>query len=800
MIIRSIKLKNYRRFRDLELELPENLIGIVGNNGAGKTTIVEAIGWGLYGNRIRRTDKQDVRSQCCRAGETCSVELIFTCGDHEYRIVRQLKGKAANVEAALYLNADPTPIAVQERGVNDYIEQLLNLDYRSFFISVFARQKELAAISTLQPEERRKSIARLINIESIDRAREDIRSDRSTKEARLGGITASLKNEVELKEQQKQLKLKLEAVVQSREELNQKLLGLQEQMVGLKREFETQNQLRDQYQQILARIEKWKSRQADFESRRLKTQQNIEAIQKAEQELVYLKPQLSDYNRVQRDKDRLDRESTKFFLLKGKEEELQRLAQRITKEQVALTRLEEELKALSGIDQKVAEQDAKIAALEAERERLRKELSQIEGQKAKVKEKGIEIKQKRTNIQNLGPESPCPVCTRPLHDHYDQVLAQFDAELNSLRQEFLTFSETEKNLNQAITDINDKLKEANQFRDGLLQAQEQFRERDKQKTQTKERLEDLLRSQKQLKAEIAAIGKVEYNESAHLELKKKLKLLTELRDQALKYEEQLKRLPDEQQELAQISATLKDLATEIAQETDRLSALGFDEAKYALLRQQVDHQQRQIDQAREQIHHAEQEIIRIQKDKDHVKHELDNIQKLRQEIDQLKEEIVYLKSLDHHLGIFRQELSGRIRPLIAHRASELLQLTTQGRYSILELDEDYNIYLYDQTDRFPLARFSGGEQDLANLCLRIAISQVVAERAGRSQINFIVLDEIFGSQDDQRKDLILNALQHLSSQFRQIFIISHVEGIKDALPVIISVEEKSMDESVARIL
>ena len=115
----------------------------------------------------------------------------------------------------------------------------------------------------------------------------------------------------------------------------------------------------------------------------------------------------------------------------------------------------------------------------------------------------------------------------------------------------------------------------------------------------------------------------------------------------------------------------------------------------------------------------------------------------------------------------------------------------------MELDEDYNIFLYDQTAKFPMARFSGGEQDLANLCLRIAISQVVAERSGRSQINFIVLDEIFGSQDELRKEMILLALQQLSSQFRQIFIITHVEGIKDSLPVIVSVEEKSEMESRA---
>ena len=800
MIVRSIKLKNYRRFRELELELPENLIGIIGNNGVGKTTIVEAIGWCLYGNRMRRSDKQDIRSQFCDVSDPCSVELIFICGDNEYRINRQLKGKAATIEAAIYLNANPEPVAVQERGVNEYIEQLLNLDYKSFLISVFAKQRDLAALSTLQPEERRKSISRLINIASIDSARNEIRSDRSNKEARLSGIESSLKNEQELKNQQKQLKLKLEAVAHSKEELSNKLEQAQDQLQILKKDFEKLNKLRDQHQQIQARIEKWQSREIDFETRKNKTQQNIEAIQKAEQELTYLKPQLADFQKIQREKERLDKESTKFFLLKGKDEELQRLAQWITKEQFNLTKLDEELKALTGIDNKVLEQDEKIVQLENQRESLRKDLSQVQGRKEKVREKGIEIKEKRTKIENLGPESPCPVCTRPLQDHYDHVISLFEQELSGLRQQYVKFYESEKDFIKRIAEIDVKLKQEKQFRDGLLQAQEQFREREKQRTQTRERLDNSIKNQKNLKAEISAIGKVEYNEEVHQDTKKKLKLLTELRDQSLKYEEQVKRLPDEQQELEQINITLKDLETEVKQENKRLRSLGFDEQRFQTMKQQVEKQQHQVDLVKEKIHETEQEIIKIQKDKDHIKNELSTIQKLRQEIDQIKEDVVYLKALDQHFGIFRQELAGRIRPLIASRASQLLHLTTHGRYTIMELDQDYNIYLYDQVARFPLVRFSGGEQDLANLCLRIAISQVVAERSGRSQINFIVLDEIFGSQDEQRKELILNALQHLSSQFRQIFIITHVEGIKDALPVIISVEEKSVEKSVATLL
>jgi len=76
----------------------------------------------------------------------------------------------------------------------------------------------------------------------------------------------------------------------------------------------------------------------------------------------------------------------------------------------------------------------------------------------------------------------------------------------------------------------------------------------------------------------------------------------------------------------------------------------------------------------------------------------------------------------------------------------------------------------------------------------------VAERSGGKQVNFIVLDEIFGSQDEQRKELILKMLQHLSSQFRQVFVITHVEEIKDIMPVVISVQRKDRAESTVTLL
>jgi len=78
---------------------------------------------------------------------------------------------------------------------------------------------------------------------------------------------------------------------------------------------------------------------------------------------------------------------------------------------------------------------------------------------------------------------------------------------------------------------------------------------------------------------------------------------------------------------------------------------------------------------------------------------------------------------------------------------------------------------------YTIERFSGGEEDLANLCIRLAISEIITERAG-SVFQFVVLDEIFGSQDQIRKQNIIRTLNGFSSKFKQMFLITHVEDIK----------------------
>src|SRR5207244_2277116 len=77
----------------------------------------------------------------------------------------------------------------------------------------------------------------------------------------------------------------------------------------------------------------------------------------------------------------------------------------------------------------------------------------------------------------------------------------------------------------------------------------------------------------------------------------------------------------------------------------------------------------------------------------------------------------------------RGELNARMRPEIAELASGFLADLTDGRYDELELTEDYTLTILE--GGVPKPVISGGEEDIASLVLRLAISQMIAERAGQ---------------------------------------------------------------------
>jgi exonuclease SbcC len=142
------------------------------------------------------------------------------------------------------------------------------------------------------------------------------------------------------------------------------------------------------------------------------------------------------------------------------------------------------------------------------------------------------------------------------------------------------------------------------------------------------------------------------------------------------------------------------------------------------------------------------------------------------------------QELDRALADFRGELNAALRPDLSQLASLFLSDLTRGRYTELELDEDYQTRLLDEGDAKIV--ISGGEEDVANLALRLAISQMIAERAGQP-LSLLLLDEVFGSLDEDRRSAVVDLLRSLADRFPQVILITHIDLAAESFDRIIRV-------------
>jgi exonuclease SbcC len=141
--------------------------------------------------------------------------------------------------------------------------------------------------------------------------------------------------------------------------------------------------------------------------------------------------------------------------------------------------------------------------------------------------------------------------------------------------------------------------------------------------------------------------------------------------------------------------------------------------------------------------------------------------------------------LDRAYTDLRTDLNFQLRPELSELASQFLNQLTDGRYAELELDDQYSLVVLE--DGIPKPVISGGEEDLSNLVLRLAISQMIADRSGQN-FSLLVLDEVFGSLDVARRQNVVDLLRRLEDRFEQVILITHIEGVKDELDHVVLVD------------
>jgi exonuclease SbcC len=783
MQLHRLRLVNFRQHADTELEFGSGLTGIFGSNGSGKTTLLEAIAWAIYGAPAVRGDKDSIRRLGAKGRAGVEVELDFRLGAHEYRVTRGL--------STATLLQDGQLVANSIKAVTEKLERALGMTHEEFFNTYFTGQKELAVMAALGKTERAAFLSRVLGYERLREAQERVREVRNAVAAEVRGLEAGLADGA--------------ALAAGRE-------AAAAALATARGAAQAADAARRAAEEALAKEEprwtEWVARRERTLSLDGERRMAEQAVVAARQEFQRLDRELADALAAREQLRRLEVELAPATRLKHEIAALERLqraaaARQADEAQLAELRrsaetLERRLAELGGVAGELERADAaarelaqRLQAVErvAEDERTAwvRDRQYADTKRAELLKLYEEVKEQRDQIVKLGPDGTCPTCKRPLGAEYAAVLGLLDAQLEVIKGDGKYFRQRLEQLAQLPAKLGDAeaardrvLEESRRAsaRAGELRAQAEERERaGAQATALRGRAAAL---ERQLAARPAG-----YDARRHDAVRAELATLEPIALEAAALEERARRAEALVPEAEQAEQRLSTGEHRVRALTDAVRAEGFSEAGYRQAKDRYDRAVGALREAELAVVEARGELSRAEDDVREVQRREGERAARERQLAELKGRQRLHNELDRAFSDLRGELNARMRPEIAELASGFLSDLTDGRYDELDLTEDYAVTVLE--GGVPKPVISGGEEDIANLVLRLAISQMIAERAGQP-LSLLVLDEIFGSLDEARRLHVVGLLRRLADRFPQVILITHIEQVREGLDRVIRVE------------
>lgn len=868
--MRPIKLKmsafgSYVKPIELNFEKDlggENFFLIHGATGSGKTTILDAICYALYGEDFGGKDGRKgsiMRSEQALPTVKTEVEFIFSLRGKIYRIVRnpryeraKIRGEGVTEEKAsaeIYENGN----FIETKDVSEYVKNLLQFDCEQFRQVVVLPQGEFKKFLTAKSVEKQKVLDMLFNAEFFKKVEDELKIKASDAKKLFDKLTERKKNLIndaeindenelptlignlstELDAAQSKIKILESQVLDAQKNFSdgenlskkfadlelksreldaaQKLLGkISGELSSAKKEFDkrtAEEYLREKLKIQVAELAKKKISLEKLKLKRLELQKAIESAEKSAKkvkELLKLKKDCDDTMRryTAEAEERRDAPA-KLEIAK------QNLKDAQNRENFLL-----EIKKLR-MDILIAEKDL-IAAQnshdEAEKSLKNLRKLQISGSAAKL-------------AATLENGKPCPVCGA-IHHPTPAISAEkipTDAQINAAESKLRSLVKKKDSVAENLAGLKKTL----ETREKDLEKSVQVMTVAAAQAELNKILADVSKLNDRLKR--IEIGKVKIQDTeikfsaAQEEDKKNSGAAEKLRGEVetIAREVDEKYLSDEKLLDAEIFSTQRTLqelnsAFQAAQEnfnvlekklaaqTAKVEAAQKNKAEIAA---QVEGKtlpdifslKKALDEARTAYNSAIESKTKLSTQIERLKDIFGKISLINEDLKSADKNFLMWKTLSDaangnisKISFQRYYLATMFKEVIIE-ANNRLEKMSGGRYRFknkedvsgrqrkagldLEILDDYT-----GTAR-PVETLSGGESFLASLALALGLAAVVQNNSGGIQLDTIFIDEGFGTLDTETLDFAMKTLFELQSGGRLVGIISHVEELKNQMPV-----------------
>lgn len=789
MILTKLSLKNFKKYKNFEIDFYDGLTGIIGKNGSGKSTIFEAILFALYGELKSKGSKELVKNVRANSKDELIVLLEFEFDNLDYKVVREFRGKNLNAIAKLYKNNEL--IVNGAKDVTRYIINMTKMTKDAFLNTLFASQKELTSLSSLDNEHRKKMIRKLLGLEKIDQIEKFLKESISDLNKEIKSFSSFLLNieqvdeyETHIKSYQESLKI-LKEKINLREEQKQKLIdeekSIKEQLIRFEKIKEQKNDYQNKIklyesklESTIKNINELQTQKTQLEAK--KEEYKIKKIVKNEYEKIV--------NNLKQQDDLKEKYLKKIGLIKERDE--LRLAYKKQKDEIKF--LEEEIVNVNSVqlEQKELKDKIKLYQKQLQDKKIdeRELRDKIAGEQNLIKD----TKSKIQTIQSLGKNSKCPTCTRELLDDYDKVLNSLYELIEKTYEKNIYIYESKlEELNKRIEIKQDEYDKTVLKEKDIHSKLNILNERKKDLLKSKSYLNDIETRGKGNNEAIEKLQEYVYDKKLHEDMIEKFQNLKVEYEYLISLEAQLQ---GENKLLISLKEAVKEkesLVLKISQLKNDEKEILYDENTHILLKKNLDETLRKKDDLTELLYNKKLQESKINGEINSINNRLKENEEQKIKLQVKIEDLNDYTKLKLSMAEFKTNINSKIAPKISQIASIMYSKITKGKYQFIEVSNDFDFYIYDDGKKYPIERFSGGEVDLANLVLRIAISKTLMELNGSSQIGFLAFDEVFGSQDETRRLEILEAFHTIKEQYRQIFLISHETEIKEMFERLIEV-------------